>query len=152
MVSEINSISRCVSGLPCRKYSSSGALADIKWAINWWVGNSSARSFLCFRNPMIHESAVLHYSCRAQEISRLSTLCLICCSVNLYVASKSFMEARSRRVWEGLPIDRCRIFFTRTSWTAMMCSSRVIESLDTRLVSASEFDSFAERRRLEARR
>jgi len=146
MVSEINPISRCVSGLPCRKYSSSGALADIKWAINWWVGNSSARSFLFFRNPMIHESAVLHYdSSMAQEISRISALCLICSSVNLYVWSESFIEARSRSVWERLPIDRCRILFTQSSWRAMMCSSRVIESLDTRHVWVCEFGSFERR-------
>src|SRR5215467_5215798 len=83
----------------------------------------------------IHESAVLHYdSCRAQQISRVSALCLICWSVCLYIASESFIEARSRSVWERLPTDLCRIFFTWSSWTAIMCSSRFIESLESRLV------------------
>jgi hypothetical protein len=81
----------------------------------------------------------------AQESSRVSALCLICWSVNLYVMSISFIEARSRRVWEGLPTDRCRIFFTQSSWRAMMCSSRVIESLDTRHVWVCEFGSFERR-------
>jgi len=101
----------------------------------------------------IYESAALHYdSCRAQQISRVSALCLICWSVCLYIASESFIEARSRSVWERLPTDLCRIFFTWSSWTAIMCSSRFIESLESRLVSAVEFGSFAERRRSEARR
>jgi len=81
----------------------------------------------------------------AQESSRVSALCLICWSVNLYVMSISFIEARSRRVWEGLPIDRYRIFFTRASWTAMIRSSRFIESLETRHVSVCEFSSFERR-------
>ena len=50
MVREINSISWCVSGLPCRKYSSSGALADIKSAIKRCFGVSAAMSVLFLRN------------------------------------------------------------------------------------------------------
>jgi hypothetical protein len=98
MVRESESNSWAVSGLPCRKYSSIGALTDMKLAIERliWIESIS----------MIHESAVLHYdSCRAQEISRVSALSMIRWSVCLYIASESFIEARRRSVWERLPPD-----------------------------------------------